>query len=190
MFGQPAERPGGYLGWVLRKRKRPRVCTGSRRVRERLEAVEIPLKRTKKSQKASKWSRRKRGPMGEERGRTESISQCIGDQRAAAGCIFCWRGGVAGYLGCCFFDAGLGAGFLFGLEMPMLMRKKRKPLRSASSMMTFLLRRGYFAAAARGGAGEGAGARSRSSAAGGRGLSALASSRATCHISVSVSCFL
>ena len=35
-----------------RKRKRPRRWTGSGRVRERLEAVEIPLKRTNQSQKA------------------------------------------------------------------------------------------------------------------------------------------
>ena len=37
---------------LLRKRKSPRVCTGSGRVRDRFEAVEIPLKRTKKSQNA------------------------------------------------------------------------------------------------------------------------------------------
>ena len=37
---------------LLRKRKSPRLCTGSGRVRDRFEAVEIPLKRTKKSQNA------------------------------------------------------------------------------------------------------------------------------------------
>jgi hypothetical protein len=38
----------------LRKRKSPRLLTGRGWVRERLEAVEMPLNRTKKSQKARK----------------------------------------------------------------------------------------------------------------------------------------
>ena len=41
-----------YRDLPERKRKRPRRRTGSGRVRERLDAVEIPLKRTNQSQKA------------------------------------------------------------------------------------------------------------------------------------------
>ena len=38
----------------LRKRKMPRCWTGSRRVREIFEAVEMPVKRTNQSQNARK----------------------------------------------------------------------------------------------------------------------------------------
>jgi len=41
-----------YFDLLLRKRNKPRRRTGSRRVRERFEAVEIPLKRTNQSQNA------------------------------------------------------------------------------------------------------------------------------------------
>ena len=41
-----------YLPAGLRNRKSPRLRTGRGCVRDRLEAVEIPLKRTKKSQNA------------------------------------------------------------------------------------------------------------------------------------------
>src|SRR4051812_616247 len=41
-----------YFGLWLRNRNRPRRRTGSGRVRERFEAVEMPLNRTNQSQKA------------------------------------------------------------------------------------------------------------------------------------------
>ena len=47
--GAPSYFPGGFAGG-LRKRKRPRRRTVRPWVRERLDSVETPLKRTKKSQ--------------------------------------------------------------------------------------------------------------------------------------------
>ncbi len=51
---QATRERGTYLRLDFRKRNRPRCCTGSGRVRERFEAVEIPLKRTNQSQNARK----------------------------------------------------------------------------------------------------------------------------------------
>lgn len=89
------------------------------------------------------------------------------------------------------FGAGLGAGcgFFAGAETPKLSNKKLKPLRSVSNrlMDRFPSPRDYFFFAgifASGGAGS---PRRISTATGGSGLSALPSSRVTCHSSVSVS---
>jgi hypothetical protein len=109
-------------------------------------------------------------------------------------------------LGLSGFGAGFGAGLAFvaGRETPKLMRRKPNPLRSEPSMLIVPLfpipsqhinvdgavdshswpdyfpEIGAFAAA-----GAAVTPFNVSSAAGGRGLSALASKRLTCHISVS-----
>jgi hypothetical protein len=104
------------LDLLLRKRKRPRRRTGSGRVRERLEAVEMPLKRTNQSQKACQrdlvWV---------------LINACLFDRLDSSAL------GKVRHVGSSRQERGLGfelAGGLFELEMPKLMRKKRKPLRS------------------------------------------------------------
>ena len=81
--------------------------------------------------------------------------------------------------------AGLGVGFtlLAGLDTPTLISKKPKPLRNESSTLI----RYSFPTFAAGAEAVAAFPCRKDKATGGRGLSALASSRLTCHISVSES---
>jgi hypothetical protein len=122
-----------------------------------------------------------------------------------------WRGKVHFLLLLDFAAvAGNGPGFFWGLETPKLIRRNPKPLRSESNtfIVSFLFNRpglpnffchskpdflnwSYFVGAGALAAAGAAGVPLRmSSAAGGSGLSALASSRLTCHIWLSVSTFL
>lgn len=131
-YGRGEVPTGGFSG--LRKRNKPRPRTGVLRVRERFEAVEIPLKRTKKSRNARKK------PFF-----AESISNRSGQAGQSAPLLDGKRGlPVAVYSRACSPKAGrhhlgLGIGlpgvFLPGLEMPMLMRRNLRPLRSVSSML-------------------------------------------------------
>jgi len=86
---------------------------------------------------------------------------------------------------------GVGRGFLAGLEMPMLNSRKPKPLRNESNtlilrILSMSCQRYFISGPAIIIAADGS-TRKISTAAGGSGLSALASSRLTCQISVSVS---
>lgn len=102
---------------LLRKRKSPRRRTGSRRVRERFELVEIPLKRTNQSQNV--------------RQRLELLFILIPSIRFAE--VAKGFGEQIPFGG---HGRGLGgeleAGFFDELEIPKLIRKNLKPLRSES----------------------------------------------------------
>jgi hypothetical protein len=111
------------LELLLRKRKRPRRRTGSRRVRERFEAVEIPLKSTNQSQNA-------RQPVLVLLPIFDLLDTGKGKKVQGIERKCCHRRG---------FVPELVGVFFVGLETPKLIKKKRRPLRrELSRFMSFL----------------------------------------------------
>ena len=97
----------------LRNRNSPRPITGVLRVRERLEAVETPLKSMKKSKKARQKPFRSAMP--------SPFCPCLLDSRPNS------------MMRQVFVPALPDAAFLSGLDTPILISRNPSPLRSMSS---------------------------------------------------------